>query len=267
MKNIIDYYEQFDEWGRLDRQPIEFMVNWHYIRKYLPASGEILDNGAGPGKYAMELAKNHYKVTLADLTPSSVEIAQKKAVELNLVDQFDGFYAADARDLSMFCDEHFHASLMLGPMYHLQKEKDRKQAIRELHRVTKLNGIVYVAFMPRVRFVFNCLRNAEHWKPNDNMDSIKQFNHSGCFNHADNGRFTGAYFFNIEEIQPFMEDAGFETIQLIGSNVGADITDENWNYWRNKGDQEEVIQLLIEKATDPYLLGTSAHLLYIGKKL
>lgn len=76
MNNIIDYYNSFDEWGRLDREPIEFQVNWHYIKKYLPQNGRILDNGAGPGKYSMKLANEGYKVTLTDLTRKLVEIAK-----------------------------------------------------------------------------------------------------------------------------------------------------------------------------------------------
>jgi hypothetical protein len=46
LRRIINYYNSFDEWGRLDREPLEFQVNWHYIKKYLPPTGELLDNGA-----------------------------------------------------------------------------------------------------------------------------------------------------------------------------------------------------------------------------
>ena len=60
-----------------------------------------------------------------------------------------------------------------------------------------------------------------------------------------------------------MEEQGFECLDLIGSNVGAILTNENWNYWRDKGEQdiEKIIKLLIEKAKDPYILGISSHLL------
>ncbi|PEK98896.1 bifunctional 2-polyprenyl-6-hydroxyphenol methylase/3-demethylubiquinol 3-O-methyltransferase UbiG [Bacillus sp. AFS017336] len=268
MSKIISYYNQFDEWGRLEREPIEFQVNCNFIKKYLPKTGCILDNGAGPGKYSMKLAKDGYRVTLTDLTPRLVEIAKNKALEFQLDGQFDGFYAADARELGLFSDEQFDASLMLGPMYHLQDEKDRIQAVKELNRVTKKNGLVFVAFMPRIRHVFSSLLSPNNWRPNDNMNTILEFSQSGSFNHADDGRFTGAYYFNIEDINPFMEQQGFETLELIGSNVGTILNDESWNYWRNKGESEveKVISLLIEKATDPYILGTSSHLLYIGKK-
>lgn len=268
MSEIINYYNQYDEWGRLEREPIEFQVNWHFIKNYLPEKGNVLDNGAGPGKYSMELAKEGYKVTLTDLTPRLVSVAEDKAKEFGLESQFEGFHIADARELNMIKDDHFDCSLMLGPMYHLQKETDRLKAVSELHRVTRENGVVFVAFMPRIRHVLTSLVSPENWKPNDNLRSIMNFSQTGCFNHADNGRFTGAYYFNIEEINPFMESQGFETLNLIGSNIGAILNQENWGYWHDKGEQEvkQIVELIKENATNPYVLGISSHLLYIGRK-
>ncbi|CAM3990068.1 class I SAM-dependent methyltransferase [Mesobacillus zeae] len=268
MKKVVHYYNQFDEWGRLDREPIEFQVNWHYIQRYLPEAGRVLDNGAGPGKYSMELAKAGYKVTLTDLTPKLVGFAEEKAIELGLEGQFNGFYAADARDLTMLEDEQFDAALMLGPMYHLQDEQGRVQAMKELYRVTKKNGLVFVAFMPRIRHILTSLISPDNWKPNNKMDTINGFSQSGCFNHEDEGRFTGAYYFEVEDIRPFMEIQGFESLELIGSNAGSVLNNESWNYWRQKGEEElgKVIDLIKEKATDPYILGISSHLLYIGRK-
>ena len=267
MKAIIDYYQQFDEWGRLDREPIEYKVNWHYIKKYLPNSAHILDNGAGPGKYSMALAKEGYNVTLSDLTPKLVEVAKEKAIELNLEQQFDDFLVADACNLERLTDEKFDASLMLGPMYHLQNEDDRILAINELNRVTKRDGLVFVAFMPRSKHIFNSLMRPEIWKPNDNIEAIQHFSKTGCFNHSDANRFTGAYYYEIKDIEPFMESHGFQTIQLIGSNIATTLDDANWDYWRNKGEEQQVLDFIINNSGDPYLLGMSSHLLYIGKKV
>lgn len=266
MSEIIGYYNQYDEWGRLDREPIEYKVNWHYIKKYLPEIGKVLDNGAGPGKYSMELAKEGYNVTLSDLTPSLVDMAKSKATELKLNKHFSDFLIADARELNMLEDEQFDASLMLGPMYHLQDETDRSKAITELKRVTKKGGLIFVAFMPRVRHIFTSILDPENWKPNNSMDAIHRFSQNGCFNHSEKGRFTGAYYFNIEDIKPFMESRGFESLELIGSNVGTFLTKDSWNYWKDKGEEDKLVELLIEKATDPHILGISSHLLYIGKK-
>lgn len=270
MDNVINYYNSFDEWGRLDREPLEFMVNLHHIKSHLPAQGRILDNGAGPGKYSIELAKLGYQMTLTDLTPRLAEIAKQKAEEQGLQEHFDGFYVADARDLTRFSDQHFDAALMLGPLYHLQKEEDRVAAVTELHRVTKHAGLVFVAFMSRVRFLTTSIMSPEAWKPNHTVQGIKDFLKSGVFDHSDEGRFTGAYYFDINEIKPFMECHGFESIKLIGSgSIAGAMTQEQWNYWRLRGEDEfqQIMQMVMNESENPYILGTSSHLLYIGRKM
>jgi len=267
MKNVIDYYSSFDEWGRLDREPLEFIINFHYIRKYLPSFGTVLDNGAGPGKYSIELARLGYNVTLSDMTPKLVEVAKQKASELGLTGQFNGFHVLNATHLDGVPNEIYDGSLMLGPLYHLQKEEERVSATRELFRVTKRNGIVFVAFQSRMRMAITSLQFPQFWKPNDNLDSINEFYENGIFNHNDKGRFTGAYYFNIDEIKPFMEKIGFETIDLIGSSsVGAMMSNEQKQYWAEQGEDEKLMNFLISTANDPSALGVSSHLLYIGRR-
>ena len=52
----------------------------------------------------------------------------------------------DARDLSCFADDTFDLTLVLGPMYHLFEEADRRQALREAVRVTKKGGVIFAAY-------------------------------------------------------------------------------------------------------------------------
>lgn len=218
MDNVIDYYSCFDEWGRLDREPLEFIINWHYISKYLPPKGQILDNGAGPGKYAMALAKQGYHVTLSDLTPKLVQLAKEKACELGLLASFNGFHVLNATRLNGLPNEAYDAALMLGPLYHLQWEEERIHAVNELFRVTKIGGLIFVAFQTRIKMTITSLQTPQQWRPNNTIDTISKFRQDGIFNHEDKGRFTGAYYFNIHEIKPFMESQGFETLELIGSS-------------------------------------------------
>ncbi|MGN7760542.1 hypothetical protein [Paenibacillus sp. 22594] len=95
-----------------------------------------------------------------------------------------------------------------------------------------------------------------------------EFKKTGVFNHSDQGRFTGAYFFNIEDILPFFEGHGFETIKLVASTgIGGRLTKENWDYWSARGEEDMLMELIYESAEDPYILGANAsHLLYIGRK-
>lgn len=269
MDSVKRYYNQFDEWGRLDREPLEYLIHLHHMQKNLPRSGRILDNGAGPGKYSMWLAEQGYRVTLTDLTPRLVELAEQKAIELNLEKQFDGFHVMDARHLGGLSDEQFDAALVLGPMYHLQSQDDRNRAIAELYRVTKQDGLIFVAFMSRTRFLSTSLQYPERWRPNHTVQGITDFMKSGAFNHDDEGRFTGAYYFDIAEIIPFMESQGFQTIKLIGSSsVAGGMTEEQWDYWKRQGDDAftQLMELIMNESENPYILGASSHLLYIGRR-
>jgi len=270
MDPVVDYYSRFDEWGRLDREPVEYRINSRFIQRYLPPCGHILDNGAGPGKYAMDLAAKGYRVALADLTPTCVETAKSKACDMQLYDKFSGFHVADARNLHPFGDEEFHASLMLGPMYHLQKEEDRVRAVRELYRVTKKGGYVFVAFMSRIRHLITSLLHPQDWQPHNDVDRIEAFMETGIFNHRNQGRFTGAYFFPVADINPFMEANGFESIKLIASgSIVSSMQEEQWEYWRQQGEDayRRMFDMVCDAAEDPSILGASPHLLYIGKRL
>lgn len=268
-EKVIRYYEAFDEWGRLDREPVEFLVNIHHILMSIPEEGHIIDIGAGPGKYSIALAKAGYQVTLADLTPQLVDIAKLKVKEAGVEDRFSGFYVVDARDLTRYYDEQFDASLMLGPLYHLQLDEDRNKAVRELWRVTKRDCYVFVAFMSRIKHLTTSLLYPQAWKPHHTINGIKKFLKSGVYDHADEGRFTGAYFYNIDEIIPFMESQGFVTEKLISSgSITGGMTAEQVDYWRLRGDEEyaEVMDIIIEASESPHILGMSSHLLYIGRK-
>lgn len=64
-----------------------------------------------------------------------------------------------------------------------------------------------------------------------------------------------------------MEQHGFETVDLIGSSsLRAMLTDEQQQYWKERGEYDELMQYMIEAAKDPSILGISSHLLYIGRK-
>lgn len=270
MDRVLAYYQSFDEWGRLDREPVEFMVNSHHILSNLPAEGHILDIGAGPGKYSIALAMMGYQITLADMTPRLVELAKLKVKEAGVENRFNGFHVSDARDLSRYADEQFDASLILGPLYHLQTDEDRIKAIKECWRVTKQDGIVFVAFLSRLRHLTTSLLFPEAWKPNHTADGIMEFMESGIYNHTDEGRFTGAYYFNIEEIEPFMKAEGFEMVKLISSgSIAGTMTRDQWDYWRQRGEVEykKVIEIVMEASESPYIQGLSSHLLYIGRKV
>ena len=78
-RDILSYYESYDEQGRLGRGvgALEFARMQDLIGRFLaPPPGVVLDVGGGPGRYACWLAAKGYQVHLIDAVPSLVEQAR-----------------------------------------------------------------------------------------------------------------------------------------------------------------------------------------------
>lgn len=141
---IIDHYTNYDEDARLlkrSRQP-EFITTMKYIEKYLNTDSRIIEIGAGTGRYSLALAEKGYDVTAVDLTPHNIEIMRKKVKKHHNIKILEG----NACDMSAFSDESFDIVLLLGPMYHLFADDDKKKAMREAIRIAKKGAVIFTSY-------------------------------------------------------------------------------------------------------------------------
>lgn len=146
MKDYLEtYYTNYDEEGRLvklRRGQVEYATTMRYIHKYLRPGSKVLEIGAGTGRYSITLAQEGYDVTAVELTEHNLSILRSKITADMKIQALQG----NALDLSALASERYDMTLLLGPMYHLYDETDRKQAISEAMRVTKKSGIIMMAY-------------------------------------------------------------------------------------------------------------------------
>lgn len=135
------------EWERLDLPlcQIEFASTLCLIDKYFPKEGRVCDIGGGPGRYAIELIRRGYAVSLLDISPVEIDLARTRLDERNLA--AEQLIVGDARDLSALSTDSFDGGLFLGPMYHITDPERRSTALRELARVLKPKGVAIIAFL------------------------------------------------------------------------------------------------------------------------
>ena len=77
--DIAAYYNSAPEreHGRLERHQLEYDLTWHYLNRYLPPAGCVLEVGAATGRYTLPLAKRGYALTAVDLSPVEIEECRK----------------------------------------------------------------------------------------------------------------------------------------------------------------------------------------------
>lgn len=268
------YYAEFGEreWNRLLNPTdgaVEFAVNRRVISRYLPESAQplrILDIGGGPGRYSFWLVNAGHRVTLADLSPELLKIARAKSDESHT--PLEAVVEADACDLSAWPADSFDAVLSLGPFYHLPDQADRDRAAAELGRVLRPNGVAFVALMPRYTFLRRTIAIGDERQHLLDADFLRKAVQEGTFYNDVPGRFTEGYGADPAEIKPYFARFGLEALTLLASEgiaVGiqeavAQIADTEPALY------DKVIDLILETATDPSILGLCSHLLYVGRK-
>ena len=135
------------EWSRLDEPlcRLEFASTLRLIEKYFPSEGFVCDIGGGPGRYAIELLRRGYRVTIVDLSSGLLKRAERVLADAGLT--ADALLQGDACNLTDLPSAYFDAALVLGPLYHLIDRPQRLTALRELQRVLKPGGRAVVAYL------------------------------------------------------------------------------------------------------------------------
>ena len=142
MSKLENYYGKFCEDKRLLSRhgQVEYTTSMKYIHKYLKPKDRILDIGAGTGRYSVALSNEGYEVDAIELVKYNLGVLKAKKSNVKA-------YQGTALDLSRYQDETFDITLLFGPMYHLFSYEDKLKAISEAKRVTKTNGIIFVAYV------------------------------------------------------------------------------------------------------------------------
>jgi S-adenosylmethionine-dependent methyltransferase len=252
------------EWEHMDRHPTEFAVTLRALAEHLPpAPARVLDCGGGPGRYAIELTRQGYTVTLFDMSSGCLRLAAEKAQEAGVT--LAAYEQGSATDPFRFPDETFDAVLLMGPLYHLLEETERLQALTEARRVLKAGGPLFAAFITRyapIRYA----ATEEPRLPLEQPDLIKTILSTGRLPpRGEAGSEFVAYFAHPSEVVPLCRRAGLEVLTVLGveglvstieESVNA-LSGEAWDAW---------VDINYQVAPEASVHGGVDHLLVIAHK-
>ncbi|MDO8529003.1 MAG: class I SAM-dependent methyltransferase [Nanoarchaeota archaeon] len=257
------------EWTRLVKSPfkkLELNTTLHFLEKYLPKKGLILDAGGGPGRYTIELAKKGYNVVLLDLVKANLEIAKKQIKKAEVKDNVQEIVEGSILNLSKFKDNSFDAVLCLGgPLSHVSPESNRLKALSELKRVAKKNAPIFVSVMGR----FGVLSQAPARWPEE-IAMNKHFNELALEGEDYNWRGKNYYchFFSLEELEKLFDKEKIKIIEKVGLEGFGSANEKAINrlYKKYPKAWENWINAHYKLCTYPTVVDISQHILIVGRK-
>jgi len=160
-RRAASFYDEYgeQEWTRFEdgRTPAPSLeVHLEHLRRFVREGDRVLDVGAGPGRFTIELARLGARVTVADLSPGQLEHNRRRVVDEGLEEHVEERVEADVLDLSRWDDASFDAAVCFGgPLSYVLDDAD--QGLAELVRVTRPGGHVLVSVMSLVGTVTHYL--------------------------------------------------------------------------------------------------------------
>ena len=251
MNDLSNYYENYEEDGRLDRDnghKIEWLTSIKYLEKFIPKGSKILDCCAGTGQYSFWLAEKGFEVTAGDFVSKHTEI-MKSSPKSKLLKHI---YNGSVLEMPQFSAGQFDVVLCMGAYYHLQDETERIKAIKECLRVLKDGGLFVLAYINRNAVFINQFKN-------DPSTIGRQL---AIMSNGKNDVFYASDFNEIEEMADKLKIKTIVNVAtdglmypLIGEINSLD-----------KEQFEKFLNYHFSVCEQPSILGDSMHGLYFGRK-
>ena len=256
------YAEQ--EWDRHDASwaaRTSFAIHCQYLSEFVGSGHSVLDVGAGPGRFTIELAKLGARVQVAELSPVQLELNEARVRQAGWERAVAGRVLADICDLSMFNDREFETVIAFGgPLSYAMDQADR--GLSELCRVTRPGGHVLLSVM-------SCPGAVRAFLP-QLLDEVRRFG----VEHGENVVHTGdlardtnngheCHMYRWSELARLLERHG----EIVSASATNFITAENAEALDTASDaeREQILRWEMELCREPGALDGGTHMLAVLK--
>ncbi|HET9277711.1 MAG TPA: class I SAM-dependent methyltransferase [Flavitalea sp.] len=264
---IIKFYSNEIEKDRLelDLFKLEGIRTKEIISRYL--SGEnmrIADIGGGAGYYSFWLQEKGHHVSLVDLSPKNIELANQYSQDTGI--QLANSQIGDATDLN-FKEDQFDLVLLLGPLYHLVNKDDRLQALSEAKRILKPNGILLIAIISRYASLIDGFKRDLITDDNFEKLLINDLQTGIHLNETENpDYFTTAYFHTPSEIMGEIAESKLKFEKLIAIESFGWIADDFKAKSEDPSYMSKLRKIINMVETNIDIIAMSPHIMAIARK-
>jgi SAM-dependent methyltransferase len=218
---IREYYDNLgeQEWSRLTSDSagrVSFEVHRRFLVRFIHRGDRVLEIGAGPGRFTLELAALGARVIVSDLSSVQLELNRMHLAETPAESAVEDRVLLDVCDVSRYADGEFDAVVAYGgPLsYAFDTAED---ALRGLLRIVRPGGLVVGSVMSMLGTWRNSLPGvlgvAERYgeEVNDKVLATGDMRHLVGFDHV-------CRMFRARQLRKLVDAAGGEIVALSASN-------------------------------------------------
>jgi len=165
-RTTAEFYDRFAEreWARLAGgtfNKIHVLTHQTMLAAYVKLGDRVLEAGAGPGRFTIELAQLGARIHVGDISKVQLELNARNVADAGHEASVIGRDHLDIVDLSRFADGAFDVAVCFGgALGCVLDQADR--AARELLRVVRPGGHLLVSVTSRHGFLRNAMPDVLH---------------------------------------------------------------------------------------------------------
>jgi ubiquinone/menaquinone biosynthesis C-methylase UbiE len=245
-------YNEVLGWDELHSYITE-KIEWHYVEKYLPNKGLILDAAGGTGRLAMPIAKKGLDVVLIDISKGMLKVAEEKIRRHSLENRIT-LKQGDIHKID-YPENYFDFAIAQGIEYCPNLEK----VVSELARVLKPNCYLEVSVDSLFFVIWSFLNMKDIDGALTTLDERKYTTDGSvyCWTYAPN------------QLRQICEKSNLKVEKIVsGGGICAYIKDKDYRrkIFQNKELRERLLEIELKlcKIEDTAILGS--HPIIIAKK-
>lgn len=264
-KQVTDFYnlDAEREWQRLVSSPeeeVKLQVHNHYLQKYLDKEMNVLEIGAGPGRFTQTLHDIGCQILVSDISPVQLQANRDKAKELGFDTSVTDWQTVDVSNLGQFTDRSFDAIVAYGgPLSYVFDQFD--QALSECHRVLGPDGLLIASVMS----LWGTLHRYFASFPESDPTPIVEHGDLTADTYPGTTHF--CHLFRAQELREAMTRNGFDVITLSASSSLSPAHNEVTEMLRvNPERWQSLIDMEIQASASPGMVEAGTHMIVVARK-
>ncbi len=164
------------EWDRFDKDAVSRVsleLHRRFLRRLVPEGAHVLEIGAGPGRFTVELAQMGCRVVVSDISPVQLALNESRVAEAGVEAAVVERRLLDIRDLSSLPDAGFDTVVAYGgPLSYAFEQAET--CLAEMLRVVRPGGRVVASVMDVIGTLRIFVRAIPIYAASGRLESLKQ---------------------------------------------------------------------------------------------